>query len=125
MQILTIAGNVGNVKGVRDAGGDRVLNFSVAVDNGKDKNGEKREPTWFECALWGKRADALAPYIAKGSKVCLTGRPTARAHDGKAYLGLTVGDLTFMSSRQDGGSDAREPVSSPGESYDLNSDIPF
>jgi single-strand DNA-binding protein len=128
MQTLIIAGNVGNVKEVRDAGGDRVLNFSIAVDNGKDKNGEKREPTWFDCALWGKRADALAPYIAKGSKLCVSGRPSARAHEGKAYLGLTVSDLTFMSARQDGGSDAREPAPPPRESYDLNddsSDVPF
>lgn len=125
MQTLIIAGNVGNVKEVRDAGGDRVLNFSMAVDNGKDKHGEKREPTWFDCALWGKRADALAPYIAKGSKLCVSGRPSARAHEGKAYLGLTVSDITFMSSRQDGGSDAREPVSSPRESYDPDDSIPF
>jgi single-strand DNA-binding protein len=128
MQTLIIAGNVGNVKNVRDAGGDRVLNFSIAVDNGKDKHGEKREPTWFDCALWGKRADALAPHIAKGSKLCVSGRPSARAHEGKAYLGLTVSDLTFMSSRQDGGSDAREPAPTPRDSYDLNdynSDIPF
>lgn len=125
MQILTIAGNVGNVKGVRDAGGDRVLNFSIAVDNGKDKSGQKRDPTWFDCALWGKRADALAPYIAKGSKLCVSGRPSARAHEGRAYLGLTVGELTFMSSRQDGGSDAGEPAQSPRETYDLNDDIPF
>jgi single-strand DNA-binding protein len=128
MQTLIIAGNVGNVKNVRDAGGDRVLNFSIAVDNGKDKHGEKREPTWFDCALWGKRADALAPHIAKGSKLCVSGRPSARAHEGKAYLGLTVSDLTFMSSRQDGGSDAREPAPPARDSYDLNdysSDIPF
>lgn len=127
MQTLIIAGNVGNVKEVRDAGGDRVLNFSIAVDNGKDKNGEKREPTWFDCAVWGKRADALAPYIAKGSKLCVSGRPSARAHEGKAYLGLTVADLTFMSSRKDGEqSDAAEPKAAPPrESYDLNDDIPF
>lgn len=128
MQTLIIAGNVGSVKEVRDAGGDRVLNFSIAVDNGKDKHGEKREPTWFDCALWGKRADALAPHIAKGSKLCVSGRPSARAHEGKAYLGLTVSDLTFMSARQDGGSDAREPAPPPRDSYELNdysSDIPF
>ena len=125
MQTLIIAGNVGNVKNVRDAGGDRVLNFSIAVDNGKDKHGEKREPTWFDCALWGKRADALAPHIAKGSKLCVSGRPSARAHEGKAYLGLTVSDLTFMSARQDGGSDPREPAPTPRDSYDLSDDIPF
>ena len=111
MQTLHIAGNVGNVKEIKSVGDDKVLNFSIAVDNGKDRNGEKREPTWYDCALWGKRAESLAPYIAKGSKLAVSGRPTVRAHEGKAYLCCTVSELTFMSSKQDserssgGGSD--------------------
>lgn len=133
MQMLMIAGNVGNVKEIKDVGGDKVLNFSVAVDNGKDKNGEKREATWFDCALWGKRAEALAPYIAKGSKLALSGRPGCRAHEGKAYLSLTVDGLTFMSSKSDGERSERREESTGGsssgqarqESYDLNDDIPF
>lgn len=149
MQLLTIAGNVGNVKDIREAGGEKVLNFSIAVDQGKDKSGEKREPLWVDCALWGKRAESLAPYIAKGSKLAVSGRPTVRAHEGKAYLGCTVSELTFMSSKSDnearssggGGSSERSSSdddyssgfstggankpSGPRESYDLNDDIPF
>lgn len=137
MQTVIIAGNVGNVKEIRDVGGDKVLNFSIAVDNGKDKNGERRESTWWDCSLWGKRAESLAPYIAKGSKLTVQGKPSARAHDGKAYLGVTVNELTFMSSKQDserssggGGDDyssgfATSKPSGPKESYDLDDDIPF
>lgn len=138
MQLLTIAGNVGNVKDIREAGGEKVLNFSIAVDQGKDRNGEKREPLWVDCALWGKRAESLAPYIAKGSKLAVSGRPTVRAHEGRAYLGCTVSELTFMSSKQDGdrssgGSQDDDyssgfstgKVSVPRGTYDLNDDIPF
>lgn len=131
MQITHIAGNVGNVKEVRDVGGDKVLNFSVAVDNGKDKSGEKREPTWYDCALWGKRAESLAPYIQKGSKLALSGRPGARAHEGKAYLSLTVNELTFMSSKADserssGGSDTYQQQSSaPKQADTFDDDCPF
>lgn len=139
MQILMIAGNVGNVKEVKDVGDSQVLNFSVAVNNGKDKNGEEREATWYDCAVWGKRAEALAPYIEKGTKLALTGRPSARSHDDKAYLGLTVNELTFMGSsvgakpkereREDdyssGFSTSGYKPSGPKESYDLNDDIPF
>jgi single-strand DNA-binding protein len=134
MQLLTIAGNVGNVKDIREAGGEKVLNFSIAVDQGKDKSGDKREPLWVDCALWGKRAESLAPYISKGSKLAVSGRPTVRAHEGKAYLGCTVSELTFMSSKQDGerssggGSDDgyREPVKAdPKPAYDLDEDVPF
>lgn len=137
MQTVIIAGNVGNVKEVREVGGDKVLNFSIAVDNGKDKNGERRESTWWDCSLWGKRAEFLAPYIQKGSRLTVQGRPSARAHEGKAYLGVTVNELTFMSSKQDGerssgggGDDYSSGLttskpSGPKESYDLDDDIPF
>lgn len=134
MQTVIIAGNVGNVKEVREVGGDKVLNFSIAVDNGKDKNGERRESTWYDCALWGKRAESLAPYIQKGSRLTVQGRPSARAHEGKAYLGVTVNELTFMSSKQDsersygGGGDDYSSGFATGntkQTYDLNDDIPF
>lgn len=137
MQTVIIAGNVGNVKEVREVGGDKVLNFSIAVDNGKDKNGERRESTWWDCSLWGKRAESLAPYIQKGSRLTVQGRPSARAHEGKAYLGVTVNDLTFMSSKQDserssggGGDDYSSGFATPNtraqtSTYDLDDDIPF
>lgn len=126
MQTLTIAGNVGNVKDLKTVGNDEVLNFSIAVDNGKDKNGERRESTWYDCALWGKRAASLAPHITKGLKLVVSGRPSARAHDGKAYLGLTVNELTFMGSSQSSGEGRQEArADSQREQYDLNDDIPF
>ena len=96
MQTLIIAGTVGRDAALRQAGGKDVLNFSVAVDNGKDKSGEKRQPTWIDCALWGDRAAKLERHITKGKKLTLTGRPTVRAHEGKAYLGMDVSDFTFQ-----------------------------
>ena len=131
MQTVIIAGNVGNVKEIRDVGGDKVLNFSIAVDNGKDKNGERRESTWWDCSLWGKRAESLAPYIAKGSKLTAQGKPSARAHEGKAYLGVTVNELTFMSSKADserssGGGDTYQQQSSAPKQVDtFDDDCPF
>lgn len=128
MQILTIAGNVGKDAVLRHThDGEAVLGFSVAVDNGKDRNGNKREPTWVDCSLWGDRASKLATYITKGSKLALSGQPTVRAHEGKAYLGLRVGSLTFMGGSGDR-SDASEPrqqAQSAPDYADLNDDIPF
>lgn len=92
MQMLIIAGNVGKDAVLRRTNeGEAVLGFSIAVDNGKD-----RPSTWFDCAVWGKRAEGLAKHIVKGSKLTVSGRPTARVHDGKAYLGINVDNLTFM-----------------------------
>lgn len=124
MQTLIIGGNVGNVKELKDVNGDKVLNFSIAVDNGKDKNGEKRDPTWFDCALWGKRAESLAPHITKGSKLMLSGRPGARAHEGKAYLSMTVNELTFMGGGSQSETRADEPVKSNYQDIQ-DEDLPF
>ena len=104
MEILIIAGVVGKNAELRRTGnGDAVLGFSVAVDQGKDKNGQKRETKWYDASLWGKRAESLQSYITKGTKLTLQGRPTAREHQGKVYMGIAVNDLTFM-----GGSQRRE-----------------
>jgi single-strand DNA-binding protein len=103
MQILTIAGNVGRDAELRHTqSGDAVLGFSVAVDTGKDSQGNKRPAVWYDCSIWGKRATSLNGRITKGTKLTLTGRPTARAHEGKAYLGISVDQLTFQ-----GGGEAR------------------
>lgn len=104
MQKLIIAGTVGRDAELRTTqGGDKVLGFSVAVDNGKDQHGNKRPATWYDCSIWGKRAESLAGYIRKGERMTLEGRPAARAHDGKAYLGLSVSDFTFQGGTQGGG----------------------
>lgn len=129
MQVLMIAGIVGKDAVLRHVnGGDDVLNFSIAVDNGKDKDGNKRDATWFDCSVWGKRASALERHITKGLRLTVTGRPSARAHEGKVYLGLTVNDLTFMGGNQSEngrGANREQQPSGPRESYDLNDDIPF
>ncbi len=105
MQKLIIAGTVGKDAELRRTqSGDAVLGFSLACDNGKDKNGNKRDSTWYDCSIWGKRAESLQSYITKGSKLTLIGRPTCRAHNEKAYLGISVDDLTFMGGGTQGGS---------------------
>lgn len=125
MQLLVIAGNVGKDAVLRTTqNGDKVLGFSLAVDNGKDK-----PATWYDCSIWGKRAESLERHITKGLKLSLSGRPSAREHDGKAYLGISVDNLTFM-----GGGQQREERS--GEAYgqggygqqqsrDIDDEVPF
>ena len=141
MQQLFLAGNVGKDAELRRMqNGDPVLGFSLAIDNGKDKQGNKRETTWYDCALWGKRGESLERHITKGLKLALTGRPTVRVHDGKAYLGISIDNLTFQgggSSENRSGSQGQQGGgydSGAGGGYgdqvgapqrDLNEEIPF
>lgn len=127
MQILTIAGTTGRDAELRRTqSGDAVLGFSLAVDNGKDANGNKRDATWYDCSIWGKRAEALERHITKGLKLTLTGRPTVRAHDGKAYIGISVNELTFQGGgqpRTDPGYQSPQGGAHAGGGFD--DEIPF
>jgi single-strand DNA-binding protein len=126
MQTLTIAGNVGKDAVLRRTqGGDAVLSFSLAVDNGKTKDGTKRDSTWFDCSIWGKRAESLESYITKGTKLVLRGRPTARAHEGKAYLGIAVDDLTFMGGASGGSGGGYDQSPAPADRQPIDDEVPF
>ena len=108
--------------------GDKVLGFSVAVSNGKDKNGEYRDSTFFDCSLWGKRAEALANHITPETILSIVGRVSAREYSGKAYLQISVDELSFVGGGvkpdQQGGAPERGPGSAQ-TSIDLDDEIPF
>ena len=49
--------------------GESVATLALAFSYGR-KGGDGRRPTqWVDGALWGKRAEALAPYLTKGGLV--------------------------------------------------------
>lgn len=75
-----VVGNLGKDAEVRQAAGSSVANFSVATtETWKDKNGARQEDTqWHNIVLWGKSADALAPYLTKGKQVYVEGRSVTR-----------------------------------------------
>jgi len=123
---MTIAGNVGKDAQLRRTqGGEPVLGFSVAIDQGKDKDGNKRDSVWVSCSIWGKRAESLQNYITKGTKLVVTGRPGVNVYEGKGSLTLLVNDLTFMGGSQQREDQGGEHEQSPQRSDDLQDDIPF
>ena len=54
------------------AGGDAVASLSLAFNYGRKGEDGKRKVTWVDASLWGKRAEALAQYLTKGSLVAVT-----------------------------------------------------
>lgn len=122
MQIAMISGTVGKDAELRNTqSGESILSFSLAVDNGRDK-----PATWWDCSIWGKRATSLSGHITKGLKLSLSGRPSAREHNGKAYLQLSVDRLTFMGGgqRQDCQDDRSESQGRGSDGFE-DSEIPF
>jgi single-strand DNA-binding protein len=53
--------------------GDAVCSVPVAVDYGRKGQDGKKPTQWYEVTLWGKQAEALAPYLLKGKQVFFTG----------------------------------------------------
>lgn len=140
---VCISGNLGSDPELRrTAGGLPVLGFTVAVnDRRKDpKTGEWSDyPNWVDCTLFGTRAEAVAQYLAKGSKVAIEGklRWSQWERDGqkRSKLEVVVDEIEFMSRAegqqpsQGGGRYARnypgaETPAAGGQSY-YDDEIPF
>lgn len=137
MKMICIAGRLGKDAVLRRTQqGDPVLGFSVAVDDGY---GENKRTLWFECSVWGKRAEALAQYLKKGTAVAVSGDLSTRQHEQNTYLTVRVNEVTMQGGgekRQDDRSDEREPInnslasragygSGQADRAPLDDDIPF
>ena len=70
---IVFAGNVGGDVTLREVTVRdeqiKVASFSVAVDNGKNVDGDDIPPTWIRVSVWRGYADVVAQYIKKGDRV--------------------------------------------------------
>lgn len=101
MNIVTVTGNLGKDASLRSIpSGDNVLQFSVADSQGKDK-----PSIWWNCSLWGKRADTLSQYLVKGQQVTVIGQVTEREYqkDGetKKAMEIRVTDIALQGGKRD------------------------
>ena len=126
MKQITIAGNIGRDAVVRSTNADdAVAGFSVAVE---ERNGQDKRTLWVDCSLWGKRGEALAQYLTKGSRVTVAGDLSTREHEGRTYLTVRVAEVTLQ-----GGGERRDdaPRNRPRDDdggarrTDLDDEIPF
>jgi single-strand DNA-binding protein len=127
MKAIVISGRLGKDAELRRTqGGDPVLSFSVAVDDGY---GEGKRTMWFECSVFGNRAQALEQHLKKGTSVSVSGAFGTREYDGKTYLQIRVNDVTFIGNAP--AKDERpaprkqEPAGSYGMADELSDEIPF
>ncbi len=119
------------------ASGLSVLKMGVAV-NDRRKNQETGEwedvPNFVDATMFGARADALAQYLVKGTKVAIEGKlrwsswETPQG-DKRSKLEVVVDEIEFMSSRNSGssGGSSDESFGSPAPSASTGDDeeIPF
>jgi len=142
--ILTALARLGRDPEVRYlSNGDAVMNLALAVNYGKKVDG-KRPTQWIDAALFGKRAESLAPYLSKGSLVFVViDEPHIETYEGKNGTGSKlvgrVSSLEFAGGNERGESGesgkraepAREHAKAKQDGYqpsgfdDLDSDLPF
>ena len=101
-----VAGNLTrNAELKQTSSGKSVLHFSVAV-NDRAKNNQTGEwedkPNFVPCVMFGNRAQAVAQYLTKGTKVSVQGKlhySSWQGNDGKnrSKLEVMVDELEFMS----------------------------
>ena len=109
------------------ANGTPVLNFSVASDVGF---GERKHTVWVECAIFGKRAESLAPYLKKGLAVTIAGDGDLREWESNGKTGKTL-SCNVNDVEMHGGGEKVEPKAegfrdAPAVADDfVDSDIPF
>ncbi|WP_437935279.1 single-stranded DNA-binding protein [Sorangium sp. So ce341] len=128
---VILSGNLGADPELRyTQSGQAVLNMRMATTEPYfDKDGEKKERTdWNNVVLWGKRAEALAPILHKGSQILVEGRLQTSSYDdregNKRYKTEVVATNVVLLDKKNGeqGRDEHQPSGSPGGSTD---DIPF
>jgi single-strand DNA-binding protein len=98
--------NLGRDAEVRQTNAGPVLSFSGASTT---KKGQEELTTWVRCSMFGKRGEALAKYLTKGSKVMVSGAMTMREYQDKngatkTSLEMNVSELGFAGGKREGGS---------------------
>lgn len=111
MNLGIFTGNLGRDPELRAHNGDNVLGFSIGVQTGTR---DKPETMWIDCALWGKRATSLQPYLAKGMRVTVSGplkheEYTAKDGTTKARLRLSVDQIDLPPKGEQSSTPAAAP----------------
>lgn len=124
-----ITGNLTRDAELRSTGGGlSVANFAVAV-NERVKNNSTGEwedrANYIDCTMFGRRAEALAQYMTKGTKVTIEGKlrwsQWEKNGEKRSKVEVVVDEVELMAR---GDKRAAEPATAPqGGVYD--EDIPF
>lgn len=94
--------------------GDAVCNLSLVYNYGQKGEDGNRPSQWINATIWGKRAESLAPFMAKGSQHLFTLRDihletyTDKYDYDTPKLVATFDDVELGSTHKEGGGDHQE-----------------
>ena len=109
--------------------GTAVGRFTVAVDRGKDKNGEDRGADFIGCTAFGRTAENLEKFSGKGLRVAVTGHIQTGSYekDGqKVFTTDVMADRVEFIDWKEGGQKQQKPEEPAPEGYAwADNEIPF
>lgn len=120
---MQLIGTLGKDAEVKDVDKTKVINFSVAVNQGY---GEKKTTLWVDAAKFGDKI-AVANYLKKGTKVFISGEPTlvnwtSKTGTSGTSLRLRVNELELLGENKTKQSEDSVSEQIPASS---ESDLPF
>lgn len=125
MNSISISGSLGKDAEVKYlANGDAICNFSVADSQGREK------PTiWWNCGLYGKRAESLSQYLTKGQAVTVIGSVSEREWTDKEgnkrkSMDVRVNEIALQGGRREA-EPQRQAAPAPAQQEIDDSEIPF
>lgn len=124
---ITVSGNIGRdpeLRAFKD--GTAILKFSLAGNTGY---GEKKVTTWYDCSIFGKRAESLSPHLNKGKMILVHGDFQIREWEKDGRKGksaeILVSDVEFMGGKaQEGAPSTSEPQTEPAQTDEFG-EAPF
>lgn len=127
MNSITICGNLGKDVELKFLpSGDHIANFSVADSQGKEK-----QSIWWNCTIFGKRAESLAPYLTKGAVVTVVGSVSEREWTDKEgnkrkTMDVRVNDISLQGGRKESSEAPRQAAPAPRQAQrQMANNIPF
>lgn len=119
---VNLSGNLSKDAELRNTqSGMAIAQFSVAV-NERVKQGEQwvDRANWIDCTMFGTRAEKIAPYLTKGTKVSVQGKLRQskwqdNEGNNRSKIEVIVDEIEFMSARQEQAPQA--PQYAPQQQY--------
>jgi single-strand DNA-binding protein len=128
---VLLLGNLGADPELRmTPGGNAVLKLRLATSESYlDRNKQRQERTeWHRVTIWGRRAEALAKILTKGSRIFVEGGLRTSSYEdrdgNKRYTTEIVASNILLQGGRGGGRDAGEGPGGPGPSDYERDDLP-
>jgi single-strand DNA-binding protein len=127
MNSITVSGSLGKDAELKQMNsGDYICNFSIADSMGRDKG-----TIWWNCTLFGKRAESLSQYLVKGQAVTVVGSIierewTDKSDNKRKSMDVRVNDIALQGGRKDAEpQEERRQAPKPVQASIDDSDLPF